>query len=152
MLLQEARDLPADHPGLIVNEVPIPPYALDWRTGNARNVPPSEDLTQVGALNNVIEVRAVLQGSAVPSELTIGVYPAGLDEIDPRQPPPAYFNCVNDQDCTFEQVGGDIHVNLSHLYPAEASHAVFTMTASYFADIDGQPFSNSTTWAFEANR
>lgn len=152
MILQEAQDLPDDPPTLLVNGISIDAFAIDWRTGNARDQPPPESVDKVGFVTHAAVVELTLQRSAMPSEVTVGVYPSALKDIDPRQPPPRYVSCVAGAACDVVAHGDDVIVDLSPLFPANATASVFTVAASYFAEDQGRPFSNSVTWAFEVTR
>lgn len=151
MSFQALRELPEEPPTLLVNDVEVSPFMVDWRTGRVKQIAPAESIETVARLGSVGELQIELANSASPSGLTVGVYPDSVDRIDPTLPPPITHDCVTEPSCTLENSADSVTATLTDLFP-QSPQAVFVVTATYFAESDGTPFANTMVWVLEASR
>jgi hypothetical protein len=147
----ELNDLPADPPRLSFGGREITPTMVEWRTDDVVQHFVEGDPTRVPVLTSPHgSTKAELTRSAIPSRLEIGVYPGSLTEIDPAEPPPKTFDC-DDLGCLTRLDSGTLVLDLDRIWPEGSRSAVFTITATYFAEQKSVPYGNSIAWVFEVD-
>ncbi|GAA2541065.1 hypothetical protein GCM10009860_22350 [Microbacterium mitrae] len=147
----EPDELPDTPPVLRVNGVVVAPFAIEWRTDETENVAPGENFDRVGRVPTTHDIRVTISNTASPSTLTIGLYPQGLDAIDPMSPPPLTYDGKTGDGSMVED-GATQSISLILSMSPDATANVIVVSATYLVLVDGEPGRSTISWVAEVAR